>query len=189
MRWTLTRLHTIRDDTRCYFNVRSKADLGLSQLNLAHASSDCWISTVVESSECDFCRRRGFWRHCQVAMIQTDRSLVCSTWRPNFTSIRRSTVQYTGLLQSVADPEDRARGGVEGLGAVPPAGVQGRAPTGVPPSWSISEFCVMVKVLSWMPKFKNRCIMYNLMSFELRTRNQPSLEECLSDVSLIPVTI
>jgi len=27
-------------DTRCYFNVRSKADIGLSQLNLPHGTDD-----------------------------------------------------------------------------------------------------------------------------------------------------
>ena len=30
--------HTIRDDTRCYFNVRSKADI--SQLNLPHGTDN-----------------------------------------------------------------------------------------------------------------------------------------------------
>ena len=35
---TLARDHTIRYDTRCYFNVRSKADM--SQLNLPHGNDN-----------------------------------------------------------------------------------------------------------------------------------------------------
>jgi len=31
---------TIRYDTRYYFNVRSKADIGLSQLNLLHGTNN-----------------------------------------------------------------------------------------------------------------------------------------------------
>ena len=31
---------TIRYDTRCYFNVRSIADIGLSQLNLPHGTDN-----------------------------------------------------------------------------------------------------------------------------------------------------
>ena len=34
------RYDTIRYDTRCYFNVRSKADIGLSQLNLPHGNDN-----------------------------------------------------------------------------------------------------------------------------------------------------
>ena len=36
--WTLKSPHTIRYDTRCYFNVRSKADI--SQLNLPHGTDN-----------------------------------------------------------------------------------------------------------------------------------------------------
>jgi len=31
---------TIRYDTRCYFNVRSKADMNQSQLNLPHGTNN-----------------------------------------------------------------------------------------------------------------------------------------------------
>jgi len=35
--WASTHAHTVRYDTRCYFNVRSKADI--SQLNLPHGTA------------------------------------------------------------------------------------------------------------------------------------------------------
>jgi len=37
--------HTIRYDTRCYFNVRSKADI--SQLNLPHGKLNLHLHVVV----------------------------------------------------------------------------------------------------------------------------------------------
>jgi len=79
--------------------------------------------------------------------------------------------------------------GEGGPGAVPPARCRGRALGCKPPQAGVNAVCVMVKAFSRIPKCRNSCIIYNLMSLKLHTRNHPSLQGCFSGMPLIPIPV